>query len=166
MITILLIGFLVFSFALLVGFSLPSLLVGLVVTMGVLVVMPQLPSPNALPFPSLKTGTQLLRLIFNLLHFLFDFVLDLALSNFVVAYDVWSPKPRYKPRFIDVPISDLTSFQILVLATRITLTPGTLSVDVSADRETLIVHSMYPKGDGDSESLRRPIEILTRGIQE
>jgi multicomponent Na+:H+ antiporter subunit E len=104
------------------------------------------------------------RFLLNAMHFMVDFLRDLLISNFYVAYDVWTPRDHFSPRIVFVPIDDLSDIEVALLATRISLTPGTLSMDVSADRRFLLVHSMYPSGSDDSESLRRPIQILKKGL--
>ncbi|MBX3730429.1 MAG: Na+/H+ antiporter subunit E [Candidatus Sumerlaeia bacterium] len=157
--------FLAFAFALLVGFSGASLVLGVVVAFCVMAVLPQLPISGSVTMPTLDSGKRLVRYTWNVLVFLFDFLWDLILSNTVLALDVWIPKDYYRPRLLEVPIADLTDLQIAFLAMRISLTPGTLSVDVTADRQHLLVHAMYPKCDGqDANYLRRPIDILRREV--
>ena len=163
MTTFLLLALLALVFAFLVGFSGASLILGLVVAFAILSILPQLPSPGSFSVPNLNTGKRLLLYGRNLLIFLFDFLRDLTLSNIQLAMDVWTPKDYFNPRLIEVPVGDLTPFQVAFLATRITLTPGTLSIDVSDDQSTMIVHSMYP-GEDTAALLRHPIDILKRGL--
>ena len=56
---------------------------------------------------------------------------------------------------IGIPIKAQTDLEITVLANLITMTPGTLSLDISPDRKTLYVHAMYIR---DPEALRRDIQ--------
>ena len=60
-----------------------------------------------------------------------------------------------KPGVIGIPIEAKTDLEITVLANLITMTPGTLSLDISPDRKTLYVHAMYIH---DPEELRRDIK--------
>lgn len=71
------------------------------------------------------------------------FLWELLLSSIKVAWDVIRPRPRNNPRIIHVPLDVKTDFEILLLTNLISLTPGTLSVDVTEDRKTLIVHAMF-----------------------
>jgi multicomponent Na+:H+ antiporter subunit E len=48
-----------------------------------------------------------------------------------------------RPGVVAVPLDARTDAEITLLANLITLTPGTLSLDVSADRSFLYVHAMY-----------------------
>ncbi len=72
------------------------------------------------------------------------FLFELALSAFRVALLVLRPdmKRHLKPAIIAFPLSVKTDPEITLLANLITLTPGTLSVDVSNDRKTLYVHAL------------------------
>jgi len=70
------------------------------------------------------------------------FFKELALSAIKVAILVVQPKMRLKPGIVAYPLSVTRDFEITLLANLITLTPGTLSVDVSADRRLLYVHAL------------------------
>ncbi len=71
------------------------------------------------------------------------FFWELLLSSVKVAVDVLRPVPRNTPRIITMPLDVKTDMEILTLTNLISLTPGTLSVDVSEDRSELIVHAMF-----------------------
>jgi multicomponent Na+:H+ antiporter subunit E len=71
------------------------------------------------------------------------FVWELILANLRVAYDVLTPRHRMRPGVIAIPLEAQTDAEITILSNLITLTPGTLSLDVSADREVLYIHAMY-----------------------
>lgn len=84
------------------------------------------------------------------------FFYELVLSAFRVAVLVIRPNldAHLKPGIIAFPLSVETDIEIALLANLITLTPGTLSVDVSQDRKTLFVHALAVP---DKESLVRDI---------
>lgn len=71
------------------------------------------------------------------------FLWELVKANLRVAHDVLTPRHHMRPGVVAVPLELQTDMQILVLTTLITLTPGTLSLDVSTDRRTLYIHAMY-----------------------
>jgi multicomponent Na+:H+ antiporter subunit E len=77
------------------------------------------------------------------------FVWDLLRSSVIVAYDVLTPGLAGAPAVVAVPLEVRSSVAITLLANTISLTPGTLSLDVSDDRSTLYVHSMYHGDDLD-----------------
>ena len=70
------------------------------------------------------------------------FVKALELSAWKVAVLVASPKMVLKPGIFAFPLTVDRDFEITLLANLITLTPGTLSVDVSEDRTVLYVHAL------------------------
>ncbi|MEO8758092.1 MAG: Na+/H+ antiporter subunit E [Devosia sp.] len=70
------------------------------------------------------------------------FLRELIVSALKVAWLVVQRKPRLRPGIIAYPLTVTTDAQITLLANMITLTPGTLSIDVSADRRTLFIHAI------------------------
>jgi len=76
-------------------------------------------------------------------RFLGYFFKELAIANLVVARDVLSPRPRRRPGVVAVPLDARTDAEITFLAMVVILTPGTLVLDVSEDRKTLYVHTMF-----------------------
>ena len=54
-----------------------------------------------------------------------------------------TPKLHMTPGIVGVPLDIKSDAEITMLANLITLTPGTLSLDVSEDKKVLYVHSMY-----------------------
>lgn len=75
--------------------------------------------------------------------FVFFFLYELIKANVQVAYDVITPTFYMTPGIVRVPLDVKSDFEITLLANLISLTPGTLSLDVSEDRKVLYVHSMY-----------------------
>ncbi|SJZ81018.1 Na+/H+ antiporter subunit E [Consotaella salsifontis] len=82
------------------------------------------------------------------------FLGQLMLSAWRVAMVVLRPKLAIEPGIFAFPLSVKSDFEITLLANMITLTPGTLSVDVSEDRSTLYVHAL---DCSDAEASRREI---------
>lgn len=91
----------------------------------------------------------------RLAAFVVYYMWEMIKSNAIIAYDVLTPTHHMKPGVIGIPLDARTDLEITVLANLITMTPGTLSLDVSADRRTLYVHAMYIN---DPEQLRREIK--------
>jgi multicomponent Na+:H+ antiporter subunit E len=85
----------------------------------------------------------------------FFFIWELLVANLRVAYDVITPRHRMRPGVIAIPLDAHTDAEITILSNMITLTPGTLSLDVSADRKVLYIHAMYID---DIESTRLKIK--------
>jgi multicomponent Na+:H+ antiporter subunit E len=70
------------------------------------------------------------------------FVREVILSAWKVAKLVLSRRMDLKPGIFAYPLTVERDFQIAMLANLVTLTPGTLSVDVSQDRRLLFVHAI------------------------
>ncbi|MTH97291.1 Na+/H+ antiporter subunit E [Roseibium sp. RKSG952] len=68
------------------------------------------------------------------------FLYELVLSAWRVATIVLRPKIELQPGIVAFPLTVDRDFEITMLASLITLTPGTLSMDVSEDRKTLYIH--------------------------
>lgn len=83
------------------------------------------------------------KLMPKIVAFFFFFIYELVKANLQVAYEVMSPGLNMKPGIVALPLDVKSDFEITMLANLITLTPGTLSLDVSEDRKVLFVHSMY-----------------------
>ena len=88
------------------------------------------------------------------------FLWDLTRSSIAVARVVLSPRDLARPRFVLVPIRARSDAAITLVANYITLTPGTLTVDVAPDRRTLLVHDLTAgeSGDGTRAGIRDEIE--------
>ena len=99
-------------------------------------------------------GTGYLRRVRRVLALVFLFIYELVHSAWLVAVLVMSPKMKLNPGIIAFPLSITEDRQIALLANLITLTPGTLSVDVSEDRRFIYVHAINAP---DPEALKRDI---------
>ena len=77
------------------------------------------------------------------IFFFFFFIEEVIRANFQVAYDILTPKHFMKPGVIAIPMDVKKDMEILALSNLITMTPGTLSLDVSTDRKVIYVHAMY-----------------------
>lgn len=77
-----------------------------------------------------------------LLRYLAVFVYDIVRGSFQVAWLILKGPARLRPVFVEVPLAVKSDLGISLLANTISLTPGTVSSLVSADRRTLIVHTI------------------------
>lgn len=83
------------------------------------------------------------------ISFIFYFLYELLKANLLVAYDVITPTFHMRPGIIAIPLDAKTDLEITLLANVITMTPGTLALDVSDNNKYLFVHSMYIKSKED-----------------
>lgn len=86
--------------------------------------------------------------------FLF-FVGEMIRANLEVMFTVLRPRRTLRPGIVAIPLEARTDGEITFLANLITLTPGSLTLDVSTDRRVLYVHSMHVE---DADELRREIK--------
>lgn len=92
------------------------------------------------------------------------FLKEIVLSNAAVARILLSPVSSLSPGIVAVPLDLKSDAGITVLANLVTLTPGTLSLDVSSDRTTLYVHALHVE---DPEAFRREVkEGFERRVRE
>jgi multicomponent Na+:H+ antiporter subunit E len=91
------------------------------------------------------------------------FLRILVKANLQVAWEVVTPKHTMQPRILRYPIAGLSDVERVTLANAITLTPGTLVIDVSPDNEWLYIHAMYAR---DEEAALRSIDELALRLRK
>ena len=80
---------------------------------------------------------------------------ELLISNLRVLWDVITPQHISRPGIIGLPLDARTDAEIMLVANLISLTPGTLSLDLSEDRRVLYIHVMFLD---DIEATRQQIK--------
>jgi len=83
----------------------------------------------------------------QLIGFFFFFLYELFKANIQVAFDVITVKHYMKPGIVKYPLDAKTDVEITFLANLITLTPGTLSLDISNDKKVMFIHAMYVENE-------------------
>lgn len=82
--------------------------------------------------------------LFNLIEFFFFYLYEVILSNLKVAADVLTPRLIATPQIVEVPLDPgISDTQAYWLACLVTMTPGTLTLDISPAKDRLILHVMY-----------------------
>jgi multicomponent Na+:H+ antiporter subunit E len=100
---------------------------------------------------------------YRILKLLAVFLREFLLSVFRVTRLVLSPRLHMTPAAFRFPLALTDDRQITLLANLITLTPGTLTVDVTEDRSALIVHAIdCPDVEAARRELRDGFERLIR----
>lgn len=90
---------------------------------------------------------------------------EMVRSNWRIAADALTPELKNKPGIIAVPLRADTDLEIMAIANLISLTPGTLSLALSADRRTLYVHTMGIVPER-VEALRAEMQDVERRVRE
>ena len=83
--------------------------------------------------------------LLHLLYFPFFYLWEIVAGALRISWDVFHPRPKLAPVLVHVPTGTLTHRQRLALACLVTMTPGTLSVDLVEDDSTLVVHGLYAR---------------------
>ena len=83
------------------------------------------------------------------------FVWELLLANVRVAADVMRPRTGIRPAVVAIPLDVTSDGEILLLSMLINITPGSVTIDLSDDRQTLYVHVMHMN---TAEETRREIK--------
>ena len=111
-----------------------------------------------------------LKVLFNaelIIRFIFHFSWELIVANFQVLRIVLSPRLKIRPGIIAYKTECKTPLSITSLANSITLTPGTLSVDISEYDSTIFVHTLdIEEPDKVRAGIRRGLEEPVRGAFE
>jgi len=105
------------------------------------------------------------RRLVRVIGFAIFFAWELLLANLRVAWAVVRPRAHLRPAIVAVPLDVRSDLAIQLLAATITLTPGTLSLDVSSDRRTLYVH-VVDVGDGVEATVAAIKASFERRIKE
>ncbi|MBC6437010.1 MAG: Na+/H+ antiporter subunit E [Rhodobacteraceae bacterium] len=83
------------------------------------------------------------------------FLYELVVSSIQVVWDVLTPPQLSKPGIISMPLDAKGEMEVLLVTNLISLTPGTLSLDVSEDNKTLYIHAMFAD---DPEAIRQQLK--------
>lgn len=126
-----------------VSVSLGQIILGSVLA----IIIPLLCMPLQVPQPKLKHHFRAIRYVIMVLG-------DILIANVQVAILVVGPMRRIKPGFVAVPLDLKESFPITILANTVTMTPGTVSAELSKDKNWLYVHVLnMPENEQEIISL-------------
>jgi multicomponent Na+:H+ antiporter subunit E len=107
-------------------------------------------------FDTWRTGEFVFRPL-RALKFLAYFLYKLVEASVVVARTVISPRHRLRSGIVAVPLSGCTDALATLIADAISLTPGTLTLEVRRNPLTLYVHVLHVE---DVEEVRRDVRTL------
>lgn len=102
-----------------------------------------------------KEQLPFIRKIVGRILFIGFYLVEIIKSNFFILWDVVTPSDLTQPSIISVDIpEEMTPTQILLVSNLVTMTPGTLSLELTDDRKKLLIHLLYA---GDIETTRNHI---------
>ncbi len=111
------------------------------------------------------------RRTYDLLYFLAYVLWQIVLSNLILAKVILQPRPTINPGIVAIPLTASSALEIMTLASVITLTPGTLSVDLGRNErgERLLYVHILATSDPTTfqtevkETFERLLLRVTRG---
>lgn len=90
------------------------------------------------------------------------FLKELIISNFRVIYFILSPRNKFRPAILEFPLSLTSDFSITLLANLITLTPGTITLEISDDKKFLYFHTI----DVPDQDLDKAKQKIKNGFEK
>jgi multicomponent Na+:H+ antiporter subunit E len=117
--------------------------------------------------PLFGTTSPYFRRAYRVVRLVLFFLYELVVSSIRVAWDVLTPTDQSSPAILEMPLDVTSDLEILLVTNLISLTPGTLSLDVTPDRKTLIVHAMFADDpDALIAELKDGMERMVREVFE
>ncbi|WP_412463293.1 Na+/H+ antiporter subunit E [Halobacteriovorax sp. RT-2-6] len=92
------------------------------------------------------------------LEFIILYLWDLTLGAFRVAQDVVTPQNLSTPGIIKFPLEVQSDFEIALLSNLITFSPGTMVIDLDADKKHLFIHMMFL--ENEEEAIKEFKEVI------
>jgi len=88
------------------------------------------------------------------IRFLLHFLYKLVEANLILAWEVATPRNRIREGVVAVPVHMSSRGVVTMVANAISLTPGTLSLEVNMERRQIYVHVLHLH---DLEKVRRDL---------
>lgn len=120
------------AWVLLNGVSVGHWLLGAVLALGLPLAMPRLRTAS-LPVHAPGAALRLLAV----------FLRDMVVANIDVARRILGPESRIHPGYVRVPLDLRDARAVSILASIVTMTPGTLSAALESDGRVLLVHCFH-----------------------
>lgn len=114
------------------SFTLANLLGGVAVAALAMALIPARPSSHRVGFRPLAA-----------LQLLMVFLSELAKASVQVAWEIATPGDQTRPAVVTVPLTTGIPGIITTVANMVSLTPGTLTIDVEPTTSTLYVHVLH-----------------------
>ena len=143
------------------SFGVGTLLLGAVFSGAILYISQPLFNPDE---PGIFGDGRPLRRAWRILVLLLVFLREVVESALQVAGFVLQPSLSIKPAVIEYPLNVETDREITTLANMISLTPGTLSMDVAPDRSAIYIHAISVSGRDGQEVIDEIKSTLEKHI--
>lgn len=107
------------------------------------IIIPWLTQPLMTPRPGIRKFGLAFRYLIVLLY-------DIVRSNIQVALLICKPMRSLRPGMLAIPLELKDELSITILASTISLTPGTVSAEISEDRHWLYVHALHVEDEAST----------------
>ncbi|WP_439185216.1 Na+/H+ antiporter subunit E [Carboxylicivirga taeanensis] len=108
-----------------------------------------------------------MKLILKFYHtviFIGLYLYKLIQSNLYIAYDLLTPHLKTHPGIIRVPLILKSDTALLLFSNLVSMTPGSLSIDITHDRKLMLVHILYLDNEqtilNEFEDMQNKIKII------
>ncbi len=106
---------------------------------------------------------KIIKKIYFAIEFILFYLFQLVQSNIYIAYDILTPQIKSTPDIMKVPVNIKSDFGLLVFTNLLSMTPGTLTIDISPDKKELLVHVLYSK---NKEAVMHEISEIQQKIKK
>ncbi len=103
------------------------------------------------------------RKMIYLVGFPFFYLWELLTANLFLAFDILTPRMRSKAGFLQLPLELTTPSGLLLFSNLLSMTPGTLTIEISGDRRTIWIHYLHFH---DRETITRDIMEMQRRVKQ
>lgn len=115
-----------------VSYTPSTFIIGYLLGIGVLLIMRRF-----------FTGRLYIERVWALIVLFFIFIRELVMSNIQVLFAVIRPRMDIKPAIFALETDLKDDWEITLLSSLITLTPGTVVLNISDDQKTLYIHALH-----------------------
>jgi len=95
---------------------------------------------------------KLFKKIVYIIEFIGFYIIKLVQANLFIAYDIITPIMITKPAFLNIPVEIKSDFGLLLFSNLLSMTPGSLCVDLSEDKKEMKVHILYHESEEDMKN--------------
>ncbi|MFW5967980.1 MAG: Na+/H+ antiporter subunit E [Persicimonas sp.] len=108
-----------------------------------------------------------LKSVSALVSYLFVVGFDIVVANLNVARLILGPNDNMQPAWLEIPLDIDHPYAISILASSISLTPGTVSSNLSGTADTLLVHALdCPDEEAEIERIKSRYEARLKEVFE
>ena len=118
-------------------------------------------------FRNFLPGRFYLRRLYLMIKLLFIFIIELVKANIDVVKIVMSPKIDIHPGFYAYPSDLQEEWEVALLSTLITLTPGTVVVAISDDYSIIYIHGLdMDDADEEIDNIKAAFENVIKEVAQ